>query len=373
MTDDIDIAQLRAEADYVLCKYSKADGDTVVVEDKPSTRLARGVLSVLDALEHARKERDAANFTIESITAPHCEGCGSEVDPTTCWCGSECGGRDGHPFVEMGCNCMRDKNSEEWQRIAANLRVLVWQAKTERDALRQQLEAVTRERDVAMEHVAKCPPFKLATAGALADEVSALVRRSVVDARDPVADALLDYRNPPSTERADRIAQLTRELEQAVSHKVALNEMVGEVTRERDEARAQLDAMRIPISGACVGHSELNGYIDTAEQCRDWLTSESANENSGKMEDFAEALDVVVDQVEKQRRRANWYEAAYEAGKTKLIEAALAKQAEAIAAFLLSPELANTAGVDLTNPDCPIGATLTDAANEIRTGAWRSR
>jgi hypothetical protein len=42
----------------------------------------------------------------------------------------------------------------------------------------------------------------------LADEVAVLVRRRVIDARSPAADALLDYRNPPSTPRADRLADL---------------------------------------------------------------------------------------------------------------------------------------------------------------------
>lgn len=42
----------------------------------------------------------------------------------------------------------------------------------------------------------------------LADEVAVLVHRRVVDARSPVADALLDYRDPPSTPRAERMARL---------------------------------------------------------------------------------------------------------------------------------------------------------------------
>jgi hypothetical protein len=46
----------------------------------------------------------------------------------------------------------------------------------------------------------------------LADEVAVLVRRDVIDSRSPAADALLDYRDPPSTERADRMAGLEREL-----------------------------------------------------------------------------------------------------------------------------------------------------------------
>jgi hypothetical protein len=52
--------------------------------------------------------------------------------------------------------------------------------------------------------------FKLRAAEALADEVAVLVRRGVIDARSPAADALLDFRNPPSSPRADRLAELER-------------------------------------------------------------------------------------------------------------------------------------------------------------------
>lgn len=41
-----------------------------------------------------------------------CRGCHNEIDETTCCCGSECGGRDGHPFVPMGCRCMVECDSE---------------------------------------------------------------------------------------------------------------------------------------------------------------------------------------------------------------------------------------------------------------------
>jgi hypothetical protein len=63
-------------------------------------------------------------------------------------------------------------------------------------------------------------PIKRAGAERLADEVAALIARKVVDSRSPVGDALLDFREPPRTPRADRIADLelanaalTREVE----------------------------------------------------------------------------------------------------------------------------------------------------------------
>ena len=42
----------------------------------------------------------------------------------------------------------------------------------------------------------------------LADEVAVLVRRGVLDSRSPAADALLDFRDPPSSPRADRLSEL---------------------------------------------------------------------------------------------------------------------------------------------------------------------
>lgn len=54
-------------------------------------------------------------------------------------------------------------------------------------------------------------PLDKRCADALADEVAALVRRGVIDSRSPAADALLDYREPPSTPRADRLAALEAE------------------------------------------------------------------------------------------------------------------------------------------------------------------
>lgn len=45
-------------------------------------------------------------------------------------------------------------------------------------------------------------------AGRLADEVAVLVRLHNLDSRSPAADALLDYREPPSSPRADRLAEL---------------------------------------------------------------------------------------------------------------------------------------------------------------------
>jgi hypothetical protein len=69
-------------------------------------------------------------------------------------------------------------------------------------------EEALRSRVRELEAAAPRKPFDVRCADALADEVAALVLRRVIDSRSPAADALLDYREPPSTPRADRIAAL---------------------------------------------------------------------------------------------------------------------------------------------------------------------
>ena len=50
--------------------------------------------------------------------------------------------------------------------------------------------------------------FDMRAADALADAVDVLVQRKEIDSRSPAADALLDYRHPPSTARSNRMAVL---------------------------------------------------------------------------------------------------------------------------------------------------------------------
>jgi hypothetical protein len=78
---------------------------------------------------------------------------------------------------------------------------------------------VREERDALLEEIRRfrLDPFVIRCADRLADEVAALVRRRVIDSRSPAADALLDYREPPSTPRADRLAALEREVERLLA------------------------------------------------------------------------------------------------------------------------------------------------------------
>lgn len=100
--------------------------------------------------------------------------------------------------------------------------------------------------------------FDKRCADALADEVAVLVRRQVIDARSPAADALLDYRNPPSTERADRLATLQSERD-------AAQEAFKRAEQRADEAENGMDA-------ACTERDSLKERVarwqDAAEKQR---------------------------------------------------------------------------------------------------------
>lgn len=90
--------------------------------------------------------------------------------------------------------------------VTANDRQLIIDAVNSLPALLDALEAAQRENARLIEGGAH--PFDRRAADILADEVAVLVRRRVIDARSPAGDALLDYRDPPPTDRSDRLAQV---------------------------------------------------------------------------------------------------------------------------------------------------------------------
>lgn len=74
----------------------------------------------------------------------------------------------------------------------------------------------------------------------LADEVAVLVRRKIIDARSPAGDALLDYREPPPSERSDRMADLERERDAARTEVDARHALLVKARAEADQLRAQV-------------------------------------------------------------------------------------------------------------------------------------
>lgn len=87
---------------------------------------------------------------------------------------------------------------------------------------------------------------------ALADEIDVLVRRHVIDARSPAADALLDVRNPPMSPRSDRIVALENELEGLKQQRTELRKTLEAVGDDLEVVRtsAHEDAVE-----ACTGHA----------------------------------------------------------------------------------------------------------------------
>jgi hypothetical protein len=71
---------------------------------------------------------------------------------------------------------------------------------------------LTKELEAERAYTAALSPLTKRCADALADEVDALIKTGVIDSRSPAADALLDYREPPSTPRSDRLASLDAEV-----------------------------------------------------------------------------------------------------------------------------------------------------------------
>ncbi len=121
-------------------------------------------------------------------------------------------------------------------------------------------------------------------------------------------------------ERAESERLSQYHFDEFVRYKEARNEQ-----HERfDVLHAQFTAAQATLTAECVEHAELNGHIDIAEQCRDWLAMRE-DDAGGKIDDFVESLGIVIRQLDRQRRRANWFEAAHEAGKEKLVECRLVK------------------------------------------------
>lgn len=111
-------------------------------------------------------------------------------------------------------------------------------------------------------------PFAKRASDSLADEVAALVRRRVIDSRSPAADALLDYRDPPSSPRADRLAELESdrdslraELNRYKSAAPVVNSVVGEQNTTIEALRAELLAANANTAARKVDYIQVRGHL----------------------------------------------------------------------------------------------------------------
>lgn len=99
---------------------------------------------------------------------------------------------------------------------------------------------------------------------------------------------------------------------------------------------AERDALLAKAAEGCLEHGELSDRIRDAIEGCDYLdvlagalvrhSASISLEERAAIPDvlrYATGLRAVVDQCDRQRRRANWYEAGFEAGKAKLIESAV--------------------------------------------------
>lgn len=84
--------------------------------------------------------------------------------------------------------------------------------------------------------------LRLRAADRLADEAAALVTLRQLGSRSPLADALLDYRDPPQTERSDRIASLEAELNRQHSENNDLASKILAVSRIASNDIADLES-----------------------------------------------------------------------------------------------------------------------------------
>lgn len=145
---------------------------TALLQAKETERM------ILAGIEEASEERDAARA--ESVRLQ------TRVDELLATC------------VRLTQETPFPDEFKDWQATRAAMTAEV-------GTLRARVAEIERD---AEQHKLVMPrePFDVRCADALADEVAVLVIRKVIDSRSPAADALLDYRNPPQTLRAERLA-----------------------------------------------------------------------------------------------------------------------------------------------------------------------
>jgi hypothetical protein len=156
--------------------------------------------------------------------------------------------------IKLTTKTMGEQNRTLKKLAEAEALVLKWQegyaaAQAEISLLKETLETTRRRFSVTTGE-----PFQFMDAEMLADEVAVLVRKGIVDSRSPVADALLNYRDPPATERSDRLAKLG----------IALGEVSAiakEFDRRHEEAKVKIVALEDAFAREEEGATEKAGML----------------------------------------------------------------------------------------------------------------
>lgn len=106
--------------------------------------------------------------------------------------------------------------------------------------------------------------FKVRAADSLADEVAALIRLRQIDARSPAGDALLDYREPPQTERSERLAYLETETQRLKTLAADLHKNGG--CAGYANLLAQMNHIGSQLIGSKTGHYSGDEVLAAAER-----------------------------------------------------------------------------------------------------------
>lgn len=119
-------------------------------------------------------------------------------------------------------------------------------------------------------------------AEALADEVAVLVRRKVIDSRSPAADALLDFRDPPSTPRADRMAglegghlALQAQVTELTEHLAAADKSAAAAANRAEIARTRVEELEREQSKLEKELDARDAVVSDLESERDALRAQS--------------------------------------------------------------------------------------------------
>jgi hypothetical protein len=220
-------------------------------------------------------------------------------------------------------------------------------------ALRSDLARVTQERDEALREVQRKGAREIGLLSrALAAETQSDITQDALTAMRQERDALSAQL---TTAVRDARATAAGDIQRAEAERDAALSDLAKMDKEQNELHAllkavvdfALDEAGFPAS-AMIGpdaplrivrklHADLTAMRHRAERAEAELT---------------EVVDAVIG-----------------APQNTAVIAAVERR---IAAWLLGPDAANLTSVDLTDPVCPRGTTLTIAADAIRAGTWRT-
>ena len=153
----------------------------------------------------------------------------------------------------------------------------------------------------------KCEACGIATmellcADVLADEVAALVRLKTIDSRSPAADALLSYRDPPSTERADLLAslradrdRLAAEVERLKSDVATWADLASDNLKLYDQRGDEVTTLRTERDAAIAARDSAVAERDEANMRAD--EANAAIEKFRAVDELAKRMDRLTDDI----------------------------------------------------------------------------